>query len=1168
MISTERFLSLLEEKDLLSPRTLASLREQVAQAKAPVDAVSIAKRLVKHGRLTPAQAKRLLTSDEGKGAASKPTAAKPAPEGEESELGFTPLEGEPDIPTAKPSAKKSRPKQAATKPDSKQPTKVPSRRVPESIGTNSLLDEEMPSQDASLEDAGMGPLDGLMSDAAMASAATGGVLTTASSKGKGKGFRWLFSRKPKKIQAESEQWGSPLMLLGGGALLLFVILLVALLYSLFKTSGDEMLEMATDDYRAGSYAQAIHKYENFLEKCPKHAGVSLARVRIGLAKMRQATQTSSDWPEALRTSNDVLAKIASEDEFKEAHGELAAMLPAIAEGLAADARKKTDPILVDQAREAAAMTVKYVPKSLRPVTKLTEIEGSLALTVREIARGNELDKTVDAMQEAANQLKTDEAYAACGLLLRQYPNLADDAKLEKALLSVSLAQQTLVKGVSEPKSAVSAEAETAVLSSVTLAHCNTKSKIPDLDGQIAFASVDGAVYGLEAATGRVLWRRFVGLDANPQAPPFPPTPLSPEPDSDALMVDTARSEILRLEGATGRVRWRYAVGEPFDAYPVIVGDEVLVATRAGKLVTINAASGNSSGYVQLPQPLCVAPAVDTRQSLVYQIADHTNLFVLSLADGVCKHVAYLGHERGSITTAPVLIGGYLLVAVNDGARDGSLLVFATRSNDPDNPETFLKLIQQIRLEGHIQTPPLAEGRRVLATTNRGVVRIFELSATDAKTPLRDVADTAIEGADNLIRFPLMQGGQFWIADTRLTKYDVQAARGRLMPQWIADEDSAFLQPPVAVGRAIVTVRRKWGRPGAIVSAVAMQEPDLFWETQLASPVVGEPRIPAGGGKLVAVASNGSVFQVDAGQTKTTIFNTPAASIDPFRFSWPVSHVLQLSDGLMAISGGKGSNLVGVFDPKSQSPMFSWVKIPDAIACGPVSFGRGLLAACKSGQVFLIDPKSGAPLAEPFQPKLEAGVDVHWITPTVFNDKQAILTDGKSNLFLLGVKDQPKPHLTTLAEAAVTEPIVSPLAVLGETVYGYDTAKVLTAFALPKLVRGKEHVLGGRHAWGPGRVGDHVLLSTDDGQLLCMNAKGEQLWQTALAHGPLAGTPLQLGEHYLLASQNGIVWRIEAATGKELGSVAVGCPLGAGPVLLGQRLLVSGHDGTLYEVRQP
>jgi glucose dehydrogenase len=302
------------------------------------------------------------------------------------------------------------------------------------------------------------------------------------------------------------------------------------------------------------------------------------------------------------------------------------------------------------------MVEKYVPKNLRPESKLADVKASLAIAVRELARGNELDKTLAAMQTATKALKTDEAYAACGALLHQYPDLAGDLRLKKALMAVSLAQKKRVEMVSKAKAAVKAETETAAIRSVAMAQCNAKAKVPDADGQIALAAVDGAVYGLDAVTGRVLWRRMVGFDANPMAASYPPTPFSSEPGSDALVVATAQNELLRLDSATGRVKWRCAVGEPIDAHPVIAGDKVLIATRSGKLITIAAASGESKGYIDFHQALNVAPTVDFHRSLIYQIASHTNLFVLSLEDGVCKHVAYLGHELASVTTAPVMVG--------------------------------------------------------------------------------------------------------------------------------------------------------------------------------------------------------------------------------------------------------------------------------------------------------------------------------------------------------------------------------------------------------------------------------------------------------------------------------------------------------------------------------
>jgi len=1169
MISTEQFLAILEEKDLLPAGTLAALWKQVAQSKKPIPAATVAKKLIDEGFLTPALAKRLLSAGEEE--APKPAAAKP-PAADVDELGLALLDDEPAHPRAKvkpkppAESKAAKPKEglAATQRGARKEPPQTEKPAAKPASTGSLWDEELPPL-AGGPSGGMGPLDGLLAGGALDAGAMAGGSPLVPVAPRKKGPLRFFSRK-KKPAKKKEDWGSSLMLIGGGGLLLLVILGGVLLWALTRGGGDEMFRLANEDYKAGSYAQAIHKYGLYLESYPRHSGASVARVRIGLAKLRQATADKGNWPAALQAANEVLGAIAAEPDFKEAHGELAGMLPAIADGLAADARKKPDQALVDQARQAIALIDKYVPKSLRPDEKLADVEASLALTVRDIARGTELDKTVAGILEAAKASKTQEAYRLCNTLLRQYPELADNLKLNESLLAVSRAQQALVKAVQQPKPADTSDLPTAALSTVTLTQSATAAKVARAEGQIALAAVDGAVYGLDPATGKVLWRRFVGFDANPQGVAFPPTPLATDSGSDALLVDAAHNELLRVEGATGRLRWRQIIGEPFDAYPVVADDRILVATRSGKLIAIAAASGDSSGYTQLPQALRVAPAVDLRRSLVLQVAEHTNLFMLSLADGKCRQVVHLGHQPGSVTTAPVLLGDYLLVAVNDGAHDATLQVLTIQPDRTGKTGPAPKPVQQIRLKGRVQTPLLVDGRRLLVTTDQGAVRVFEVVGSDAKNPLREIADTVLEDAGNLARFALLQGSEFWIADKQLTKYEIQAANRRLVPKWICAQQSAFLQPPVAAGQTVATVRRRIGRPGACVSAVAMPESEQQWETQLAAPLAGEP-VVAGGDKVIAVTSDGAVFRVDLGRSGSKVIDEPGESVDASQLKKPLHRALQLPGGLLALAAEAGTDQIGILDPQGQPLRLRWLKTPDTMACAPLSVAGGLLIPGKIGQVFLLDP-DGKPLAEPFQPRIEPGAELNWRTPAAVGDKEAVLADGATKLYRLAVADQPKPHLAALAEATVAEPIVSPVAVVGETAYAVDGAGVLAAFELPKLTRAKQLTLSGRCVLGPIAVGGRVLLTTDDEKLLCMGAKGERLWQVALPYGPLAGTPLALGGHYLLASQSGVIWRIDAGSGKELGKVDLGLPLGTGVTPLGDQLLVGGHDGTLYEVRQP
>lgn len=1227
MISSEQFVTLLEKRELLSPREAAIFRDRIATSMTPFTAESLAKQLVEHGYITASQAQRFLASDFDASANKagvtnmppKPVASKPAMT--DDELGLAPLDDEPtkklkppvkQTVTPKPAMQQEEelsfaelsddkpaktPKSVETaKPVIKPPQKkILAPPVAKPIKTQAVrpaapkpstektpakpadaseprLKKEMPLADAASE--------GNLLDELMAGIPTADAIADpfASTKSQGRGLTRFFQRKPKVAakKTDEEKWGSSLMLVGGGGLFVLLGVCALIVISLTHVGADKILEAANADYRDGSYAAASDKYKSYLEKYSAQPSASLVRVRVGLCRLRLAV-SGNNWPAALETAGNVIGEISSEKDFRESHLELADILPKIAAELTADAKKKIDPKLADQAGQTLKLIDKYIPKDLQPTSKLEEIRASLAIAASAIARGDELRKTIAAIQKAIEEKKTAEAYSACNDLLRHYPELRGDPSLKKTLLEVSAAQLELVKLVSESKPATTGKVKTAILRSFVPIRYEVKEKAIDADGQIVPVAIDGAVYGIDAVAGRMLWRRFVGFAENPRAAAFPPTPFSPEPGSDVLVVVPARNELLRLEGNSGKIRWRCVIGEPFDAAPTFAGENILVATRTGKLFTIAAASGKSLSYIKFPQELTVAPAIDLRRSLAYLIASHTNLFIVSLDDGQCKHVAYLGHSPVSVSVAPVVVDNYLLAAVNDGVRDTELRVFAIQPNTADKKTPWLKPLQQVSLGGHVQTPLLVDGRRVLITTSSGTVRVFELSVTDAKTPLREIGKTVIESDKHLMRYVAMQGGQFWIADNCLTKYDVQASRGGLAPKWVNNEGCIFLQPPAVVGRAVVSVYRKPNMPGVSVSAVDVEKSEPYWVTQLASPLACEPirmsddKNKDAVGTLLAVTASGGVFQIDANQTTTSIVSEPFVSSDAYHIPQPLGRLAELPGQRLAMSSRTDGDQIGVFDAKATLPVIQWLRLPDKrakLACSAVGFCGGLLAPCKNGQVFLLDPQSGDSLAEPFQPRLEPGEAVAWTTPTAIDDKQVVLSDGRAKIYRLGIEDQPKPHLTSLAEAAVSTPITLPPAVFADTVLASDTSGSFIVFKLPSLAVAKEQAIGGRCIWGPARIGENLLLATDADQLLCFDAKGAKRWQIHMEFGPLTGAPLRFGNHLLLASRSGIVWLADTDNGKTLGNVDVGSPLGAGPVVFGQKLLVGGHDGVLHVIPQP
>lgn len=1221
MISAEQFLAILEQKDLLPADVLTRLRAQIAQSDKPIAAEMVAKRLIERGYLTPAIAKRLLGEKPVEGTkpspqqrpaapsapkpaeeddlglmplpeeepkAAKKEAKKPAkaPTAEKEDLDLVPLDEAPAKPAPTPAKKPDKP---APKPSAKPPAK-PARPTGDQ---GSLLDEELPPL-GDLGGLGLEPLDGLLDQAGFGAAPAGaGPLAEAAAAPTGP-LEALPEEKPaekktkfRKKMLPENVWDSPLLLVGGGTLLLLVILGGVLVWVFMRQGGDELLRQADDEYRRGSYTQAIHKYGIYLREYPNHPQASLARVRRGLAQLRQTTDGATSWPKALDSAQRTLKEIAPEPEFKnEAQRELVALLPTIAQGLADQARTTRDPAMVAKTKEALALVEKYVPKSMRPATRLSDIQAGLTLTEREIARGDQLRKAIAGMRQAVKAGKTEEAYRVRDALLKQYPSLISDKDLVAAVLEVSRAAQSAVKNVDRRQEAILEDAPPKFAAAVALASRTSTAPPPGAEGHVVAVLAEGAVYGLEGSTGRVLWRRPVGYQVNGRSPSFPPTPVAAEPGSDLLLVEVGEDhhDVLRVEGASGRLRWRHPVAERFDAHPVVAGSSVLVATRSGRLVAIDLDSGVSPGYVQLPQSLRVAPCVDSARKSLYQVAEHSNLFVLPLGEAGVKQVVHLGHEAGSVTAPPTIISRFLIVIENNREEGATLRVFSLEGTQKSPPFAAL---QEIRLEGHVDTPPVATGLRMLVATDQGNLYVFEASASDVKNPLVQIGEgkaaseqeaASAEGPPLSSRYLLLVGSQALVADSQLTRYDLQAARGKLHPRGIHNEATAVLQPLVPLGQSVVHVRRRLGLPGVIASAINVSEGKPFWETHLASPLLGSPAVDASG-RVVAATPNGAVFQLEAKSLRqSTVVDQPSAALPIAQIRQPMSAWVRFSSGLVALAAVNGPKQVAVSNPQAGQSVFRWIALPDPLGGRPIAFADALLACCTIGQVFLLDPESGAKRTEPFQPHLQSGDRLAWREPAVLGPNEFLLADSRSGLHRVGIKQEPTPHLAALATVKTREPIVSSLGVAGNVVYAMDGQKTLSAFDLPELALAQQWPLDGHWVGGPWGVGQSVLVVTynekvSDAQqlpykLYCLNGGKKIVWQVDMPSGPPAGPPLALANKFVFASTGGMVWTVEASSGKTLAQIDVGQPLGTGPVLLEDQLLIGGHDGTLYLVKQP
>ena len=137
------------------------------------------------------------------------------------------------------------------------------------------------------------------------------------------------------------------------------------------------------------------------------------------------------------------------------------------------------------------------------------------------------------------------AYAAYREIVQSYPELADDARLTDAMKQVSALQQKAVKLAPQSLAAVHAERPTGLLAAMPLAVQPVNGELAAGRGKLVFVVEQGTAYGLDAATGKTMWRRFVALD--PKLPAVTALPIGGPAGSDVVLCDPMHKELLRAK---------------------------------------------------------------------------------------------------------------------------------------------------------------------------------------------------------------------------------------------------------------------------------------------------------------------------------------------------------------------------------------------------------------------------------------------------------------------------------------------------------------------------------------------------------------------------------------------------------------------------------------------
>lgn len=593
---------------------------------------------------------------------------------------------------------------------------------------------------------------------------------------------------------------------------------------------------------------------------------------------------------------------------------------------------------------------------------------------------------------------------------------------------------------------------------------------------------------------------------------------------------------------------------------------------------IDADSGKWRSTAQFPEPLRTAPGISADGKTLFVAGDHGTLYFISARDLSCTAAAYLGYGAGSVRLPPTALGGYVVVVENPD-WDASVLRVLSMSESDAAP----RAVQTIALPGQVVSSPVVVGKRLMLATDKGVVIAYDASGSGAIPLIKSMQTQPIDGPRQGW-FAAVLGNELWLAGNGLAHRDFGAFSGAV--RMAADQfvGSRFLQSPISIlpDRIIVEYRRS-DAPGVWVTSMNVANQPQ-WQAALASPSIGEPMLDADGATLrlvhpPAAAVAYAVTAARGSHVAAVPLNMSDNDSNPEQNSESLNSIyshcadaVSLPGGILAAAFDDGSTGAArstrLFFSSAKEPAFRASPWSDPVVSPPIALGGGLLVANPVGQLCLIDVVTGQSLAAAFQPRLVPGEQLAWRKPAAVHGKpEAIVADGGTHLYRLGIDEKPSAHLVALAEATLPRSVVSEVAVNGELAFVVDDADNLTAVNVADLKPAKSWPLGGRLAWGPRRVGDIVLVATGL-ELLAIDKQPAVVWRVPLDSGVPVGIPLGSGDDLLLATADGIVERMDRKTAQSRAKVDLGQPLAAGPIACGKNLAVVGEDGSVHILPQP
>jgi outer membrane protein assembly factor BamB len=965
---------------------------------------------------------------------------------------------------------------------------------------------------------------------------------------------------------KKDQWATKWLYIGFGILGTLLIGTGVLWIVNSGQSAEDMYAAAMDSFNKPSYADAVKKFEEFLERFPDNKEAPMARAKRVHAIVR-GTYNLKNYPEVLQQAETLLPDLTAEGEkLSELRDDLAVMLPRSLAEISNKGAKLEDLTAMESelTKVEDFFTIVdnpvYIPNSLRKKTSIANnylrIDNNIKLIKGQINKEKRYNSDLTKIGEFRETKETDKALAVYQELTRKYSDLAAREDLLEMMVSISQTEQELVVPIEMDIATSNQERPTILQSSVVLA-TKTGTPVPGLKEEIVSFLADGSVYGVDAGDGTIVWRRFVGFETSHQ-------PVSI--DEGFIAVSNQRQhELAAIDKRTGKLKWRTEINEPF--MPPTIGEQVVVVTtESGKVIELNANTGVVNKAVKLPHGTNVSAMVATRDPFVYQAGIDHYLYSLNNKDYKCEEVHYLGHYEGSITTPPQAWTGFILVVINKG-NFCNLHVLKPKAKG-----LGLELVQVITsiVEGSVSRPMEKFKRWMLITSDSGEMKILELYPAEEKNPVRVFTQDVFDAKGSQLAFLKAEGSDLWVAGQGIMRYRIKQSLGEFGREVLLEPNDTFISPIQKLDDYVLHVRKR-NQSGMIsVSLVDAKTLLPVWRTDFAGELASPPL--KYGNQVVAVNNQGDLFAVSAENEAKGFNDTPVRSSDVLE-DLQFNQSVELTDDMFAVVGPTGKkDFLLAQGTTGKSKLLSLQAPADKLATRPLALDGSLIMPTTSGEVVRINPANGRMQGTPFQPPIFANAEKpKWFEPTmigngIFAIASSETADGtKSMMYVLSGEDQ--SVVKKVAELELEASIKSRLINDGKNIFGVvdgENGDKLTAFPYANpLTIGPQTELSGSIVDGPWLVGDSIIVLMDDDQIYCYGTDLAGKWKIEVANEKLACTPEVVNSQVMLCFRNGKVQLIDPATGKPGTEFDLGQPIIHKPLRAAGKMYFSGLDGTVH-----